>query len=159
VSIRHGSPKPHGSLVKIHFEHLQNADGDWPPYDTETLWAHNLGLSRYRLDNTPWFVYGVAFGDVVSARQDREAGSLVFETVIQRSGHSTLRAMSSVGSPERFEDALATLADLGCSIEYCDRALAAIDVPREVSGESVIIGLEAASEAGILDFEEGYLFG
>ena len=34
----------------------------------ETLWARQIGPERYRIDNIPFFVYGVSLGDVVEAR-------------------------------------------------------------------------------------------
>jgi hypothetical protein len=42
---------------------LESADGD-----VETLWATTLGEDRYRLDNSPFFAYGVSWLDVIEAR-------------------------------------------------------------------------------------------
>ncbi len=41
---------------------LSNADGD-----VETLWASPLGNDLYRLENSPWYAYGVSWQDVVEA--------------------------------------------------------------------------------------------
>jgi uncharacterized protein DUF4265 len=41
--------------------------------EVETLWAFDLGEGRYRLDNSPYFAYGVSVGDVVLAPYSPEA--------------------------------------------------------------------------------------
>ncbi|WP_331773678.1 hypothetical protein [Embleya sp. NBC_00888] len=43
--------------VKIHFR-LEADEGGWPPANTESLWAVDLGDGTVRLDNIPWFVRG-----------------------------------------------------------------------------------------------------
>lgn len=48
--------------VKIHFRMDIDEDG-WPPASVESLWAVDLGDGTVRLDNTPWFVRGVASDD------------------------------------------------------------------------------------------------
>jgi len=44
-------------LVKVE---LRDEEGE-----VETLWAFDLGNHRYKLDNTPWYAYGVSTGDVI----------------------------------------------------------------------------------------------
>ncbi|MEU1503299.1 DUF4265 domain-containing protein [Streptomyces sp. NPDC005732] len=55
--------------VKVHFRMEIDEDG-WPPASVESLWAVDLGDGRVRLDNTPWFVRGVASGDVIRVQPD-----------------------------------------------------------------------------------------
>ncbi|MFI8423607.1 hypothetical protein [Streptomyces sp. NPDC085479] len=45
--------------VKVHFR-LETDGGDWPPASVESLWAADIDDGAVRLDNTPWFVRGVA---------------------------------------------------------------------------------------------------
>lgn len=56
--------------VKVRFALERDEDG-WPPAESEGLWAELVESDLYRLDNTPWFVRGVAAGDVVQAHQTR----------------------------------------------------------------------------------------
>ncbi|MFI6919799.1 DUF4265 domain-containing protein [Nonomuraea spiralis] len=57
--------------VKVHFRMDIDEDG-WPPASVEGLWAIDLGDGTARLDNTPWFVRGVASGDVIRVARDDE---------------------------------------------------------------------------------------
>lgn len=77
--------------VKIRFE-LHQDDGGWPPAETEGVWAVPIGGDLFRVDNTPWFVRGVAADDVVQAIPD-PGGVLWFRQVHQRSGHVVVRVI------------------------------------------------------------------
>ncbi|MFF8649240.1 DUF4265 domain-containing protein [Streptomyces griseoluteus] len=55
--------------VKIHFR-LEVGENGWPPTSVESLWAVDLGDGTVRLDNTPWFVHGVASGDIIRVDAD-----------------------------------------------------------------------------------------
>ena len=48
-----------------------NEDGS---ADVETLWATHLGADNYKLDNSPFYAYGVSWEDVVSAPFSSEEG-------------------------------------------------------------------------------------
>ncbi|MDV5143157.1 DUF4265 domain-containing protein [Streptomyces sp. SBC-4] len=61
------------------------AEDGWPPASVESLWAVDLGDGTVRLDNTPWFVRGVASGDIIQAELDgdgvrRATGQPIKET-------------------------------------------------------------------------------
>src|SRR5688500_12587671 len=58
--------------------------------NVETVWAQPIGPDQYRLDNSPFWAYGVSWRDVVEAHPD-EDGMLTFVRVVQKSGHRTLR--------------------------------------------------------------------
>lgn len=74
--------------MRVHF-HLEIED-DWPPASVESLWAVDQGDGTVKLDNVPWFVRGVACGDVVATQTDvdglRRAGD-----VVRRSENCTIR--------------------------------------------------------------------
>lgn len=55
--------------MKVHFRMDIDEDG-WPPASVESLWAVDLGNGTVRLDNTPWFVRGVASGDIIKVGLD-----------------------------------------------------------------------------------------
>ncbi|MGV9933263.1 DUF4265 domain-containing protein [Streptomyces olivaceoviridis] len=62
---------PEGPYVKVHFR-LETED-DWPPASVESLWAVDQGDGTSRLDNIPWFVRGIACGDIVAIESDGRA--------------------------------------------------------------------------------------
>src|SRR5262245_1788798 len=115
------------NMVKIAFS---DDDGN-----VETLWAHDLGGDRYRLDSSPWYQYRVSWKDVVTARPDAE-GQLCFVKVVEKSGHRTVRVLFE---EETGEDHLILdgLLKLGCTFEGAYSKLFAIDIPPEIQLESI----------------------
>ncbi|MFE7510299.1 DUF4265 domain-containing protein [Streptomyces sp. NPDC057540] len=75
--------------VKVHFRMDMDEDG-WPPAGVESLWAVDLGDGTVRLDNTPWFVRGVAGGDIIKVELDSE-GLLWSGETVRASEHCTIR--------------------------------------------------------------------
>src|SRR6202035_5372387 len=74
--------------VRVEFQ-LDHDDDGWPPATTERLWAVPLGEGLVRIDNIPWFVRNIAFGDIVQTRTDPDGGLWAAER-IQWSGHCTI---------------------------------------------------------------------
>jgi hypothetical protein len=60
----------------------------------ETVWAEQVGPDHYRLDNSPFWAYGVSWRDVVEAHMD-EGGQLGFTRIVEKSGHRTGARSSS----------------------------------------------------------------
>ena len=46
-------------LTKVLFM-LTETDNGWPAFEGESVWSRPMGAGRYRLDNVPWYVRGVA---------------------------------------------------------------------------------------------------
>ncbi|WP_043476713.1 DUF4265 domain-containing protein [Kitasatospora sp. MBT66] len=90
--------------VKVYFRMEVDEDG-WPPASVESLWAVDLGDGTVRLDNTPWFVRGVASGDVIRVSVDDEGLRWAGETV-QASENCTIRliVLKDGGSADRVGD-------------------------------------------------------
>jgi hypothetical protein len=78
-------------MVKVK---LESPDGD-----VETLWATPVGEHLYRLENSPFFAYGVSWLDVVEARPD-PAGQLAMARVVEKSGHRTVRVILDAPAAE-----------------------------------------------------------
>lgn len=115
------------NLVKIAF---RDDDGD-----VETLWAARMGPNTYRLDNVPFFQYGVSWSDVIEAIAEGE-GFPLFTRVLEKSGHRTMRAL--LEEPRDEEDPFfAHLLELGCTLERATPRFIAIDVPPGVDIQAV----------------------
>ena len=84
-------------LVKVRFP--LPAEDQARGVEAENLWAEPVGGGRFRIENTPFYVYGVSFQDVVLA--DESAERLSFREVTSRGRHSTYRIL--VQSPEGYE--------------------------------------------------------
>jgi hypothetical protein len=59
----------------------------------ETLWATSVGNDTYKLDNSPFYAYGVSWEDVVFAPFTAEEGFPTFERVVTKSGNRTVRVI------------------------------------------------------------------
>ena len=71
----------------------------WPPVGSERLWAFHLGDDRYRIDNVPWFVRDLAVADVVRAHVPNPDSNPVFDEVLERSDHVTIRLICFRSGP------------------------------------------------------------
>jgi len=139
-------------LVKIAFELPKD---DPSPHGIETVWAEALGMERYRLDNSPFYMYGVSYGDVVLAKVAH--GQLVFAGVAERGGHSTYRIfLTKKFGEEDFKKHWKPFEKLGCAYEVATKRLIVIDVPPEADIYKVYKLLEDGEAAGVWDFEEGH---
>ncbi|MGH7717996.1 MAG: DUF4265 domain-containing protein [Gemmatimonadaceae bacterium] len=135
---------------KIGFRLVRDEDG-YPPADWEHLWARAVGDDQYVIDNTPFFVRGISFGDVVAA--ERESGQLVFRQLVQPSPHSTLRVI--LFRKDLVVRLRQRMRELGCATELSHvPGLIAVDVPPGVSLESVRQVLDVGEKAGDWEYEE-----
>lgn len=145
-----GGPLHDAPQEKVGFRLASDADG-YPPADWEHLWARAVGHDRYVIDNTPFFVRGISFGDVVDT--ERVSGHLVFRQLVEPSPHSTLRViLFRKDLVARFRH---QMRELGCATELSHvPGLIAIDVPPGVPLETVRQVLDAGEEVGDWEYEE-----
>lgn len=133
--------------ARIAFELEQDEDG-YPPVSVETLWALPTPEGFWRIDNIPFFVYGIALDDIIEAHGD----PLTFVRVVQPGGHATLRMLLSKtadAAPLR-----AALNARGCSSEASHiPTLFAVDVPPAVDVAEVRAFLEGCEE--VEEVEDG----
>lgn len=100
-------------------------------FETETLWAYDLGKDRYRLANLPFWLYGVSVYDIVLAPYNKQSGFPSFKRVIIKSGNRTVRVCFSqrVNDGNESDRILNGLINLGCGFENADGFYFAINVP------------------------------
>jgi uncharacterized protein DUF4265 len=102
-----------------------------PDGEFETMWATPAGLNRYRLENSPFYAYGVSWLDIVEAIVDDEGGIPIVQRRLERSGHRTVRLILVPGvdeQPER-QRVLDDLNALGCTYEGYNPRYFSIDIP------------------------------
>jgi hypothetical protein len=150
-----GTKKKTLPLVKIVFYLGEN---QWHDYKTESVWAEQIEDNRCRIRNTPFYVKGVSFEDVVFV-QNRDGG-LLFESISMAAGHSTYRILIEKSVPEsEFYKYWIPLEELGCSYEGGERGklnLLAVDVPPNVDIHKAYELLDGGEKAGVWSFEEGH---
>ncbi|WP_030758793.1 MULTISPECIES: DUF4265 domain-containing protein [unclassified Streptomyces] len=116
--------------VKVHFRMDVDEDGR-PPADVESLWAVDLGDGTVRLDNTPWFVRGVASDDIVRVEVDDEGVRWAGE-MVRASENCTIRliVLKDGGSVDARQSVLEAFHRLGTTGEGIERfRMVALDVP------------------------------
>lgn len=137
---------------KVLFRLEQDAQG-YPPASVEGLWAKAVE-GGYEVDSIPFYVYGIAPGDIIGTRD--EDGESWFESLRVSSASSVFRII--VKPPETLDQVRAAMVDFGCTCEE-ERAvrMLAVAVPPQRSLDTLLYYLLTQREAGLVDFEEGVL--
>jgi len=142
---------------KIVFELEVEELGDgryYPPVGWESVWAIPLHEGLFQVDNVPFYIRGISFGDIISTGVI--AGELRFKELIHPSGHSTVRVF--VGQQEDMEKIRQSLRDLGCSIEGVTPHLIAVDIPPAVRFDAVVAILTEGEKTGLWEYEEAAIY-
>lgn len=115
---------------------VANEDGS---AEVETLWASLVGPDAYRLENSPFWAYGVSWEDVVLAPFSIEEGFPAFQSVVSKSGNRTVRIALDppLESGNESHALMNGLVDLGCSWEGMNRRYVSVNVPRDVELDAV----------------------
>ncbi|MCT9094250.1 DUF4265 domain-containing protein [Streptomyces sp. ASQP_92] len=145
-----------GDHVKVHFRMEVDEEG-WPPASVESLWAVDRGDGSVRLDNTPWFVRGVASGDIIRVEPDEEGARWAGETV-RASEHSTIRliVLRDGGSAAARQTVLKAFHRLGTTGEGIEQfRMVALDVPPDADLPRIRKLLEHGEGEGWWHWEEG----
>lgn len=116
--------------------------------EEEYLWAEPVGEDLYRIENIPFYAYGVNYQDIVTATPSKDDPStLEIGTLKEWGGHQTMRLFfSDKISQEDQEKLIAILADNNIIHQRADDYLIAINIPP---------GLDAGSVYDFLEDNEG----
>ncbi|MFE6548708.1 DUF4265 domain-containing protein [Streptomyces sp. NPDC057746] len=144
-------------LFKVAFDLDVDASG-WPPVSVERLWGEKTDVrSEIRVVNTPFFVSGIAYGDLVQVRPDHERRELVYDHFTEESGHSTVRVVfmrdEARGAVEQ------RLTESGCDWETPRQFenLMAVDVPPDVDYATLRRWLLERVDGGGIEIQESAL--
>ncbi len=130
---------------------------DWYSHVVETMWATPIGSGRYRVENVPFYAYGISFADVVQANSIGD--QLIIQDVAVRGGHSTYRAFLNAGvtiEHADFTNVWSRLQAIGASFEQASDRLLAVDIPPDTNIYDAYALLERGESAGVWDFEEAH---
>jgi hypothetical protein len=121
-------------------------EDEWPPVSTEGVWCEAKG-NGYRLVNAPFFIKGLAYGDVFEATID-PVNEHVFEfKVIEESGHSLVWVLNNSNLDiTSFKNSLLAL---GCNIEGFEQfRMYSIDVPPSVDTNEINELIDTTEQEG-----------
>lgn len=143
------------SRVAVRFPLTPDAVG-WPPVAGETLWARRVGRDLYRIENAPWFVGGIAVGDIVRAAVTKPGGVLEYVATVTSSDHATVRLIVADG--HSLEQAAAEIRDCGTWVEGDGHwRMLAVDVPPDAAVHVLAELLSFGASEGRWGWEEGKL--
>jgi hypothetical protein len=132
---------------------LTRDDNGYPPVSFESIWV-TPQEAGYMVDNIPFFVKDVTFGDIIEATENEEY--LTYVKTLEESGNSLIRVVYYEGTDH--EQVRSMLAQLGCSTELdSDHQLIAINIPAQASLEAVQKFLHDGFEKDEWDYEEPLL--
>jgi len=102
--------------------------------NVETLWAIALGNDSYRLENSPFYAYGVSWLDEVYAPFNRDEACATFQKVLTPSGHKTIRIILDTPGEEdkQSQQVLDGIAAFGATYEGMNDSYFSIDIPKNV---------------------------
>jgi hypothetical protein len=131
----------------------------------EWMWARSLGGNHYEVENIPFFARGFSRSDLITcvAKSDVLDGSLVFESVLKRGGHSTyriqLREQKEYSPNDKYMlmRHLDLLIKLGCEFELGDFGLIAVDVGPAMKLGAVAEVLKSGYDDGIWNWQKGHI--
>ena len=133
---------------------------DQQGFETESLWVEALGLNRFRIVSSPFFVFGVSADDVVAAEEIQ--GVQRFQNVVSRGGHSTYRIFLQGGRTIKdadFQTYWTPISALGSTFENANDHFVAVDIPRGSGVGAIYKLLEKGEQDGIWVFEEAHYGG
>lgn len=133
--------------------------GEWHGVAQETLWCEDMEHDRYRLHNTPFFITGLSYDDIVAT--EIRNGVACFKSVLVRGGHSTYRILYDKSIDRNtLQSSLQNIQALDCSYEagmdLGSLKLLAIDVHPKADIRAIWQALKNGEAKGIWDFEEGH---
>ena len=138
---------------KMRFEYEGTTPGS---VETETMWVLPVS-DGFEVDNVPFYVRGIAVGDVVSA-SDSSAEVLEFESLVNPSEHSTVRLWFAKNAESSVAQVRQSLREIGCASELSDLPrLVAVDIPPSVPYLRVLDFLTKPESADLFEYEEACL--
>ncbi|MEQ8336157.1 MAG: DUF4265 domain-containing protein [Cyclobacteriaceae bacterium] len=120
----------------------------------ESMWAEPLGNDLYRIENVPFYAYGLNFHDIVRATADSDELKPEIRELIESSGHRTFRVFFKKHiEREQQEEILNSMNDLTISYERANSTYFALDMQPEGNYQAVFDRLDELEKQNILGFE------
>ncbi|MFN5028037.1 MAG: DUF4265 domain-containing protein [Burkholderiales bacterium] len=106
----------------------------------ETLWAFDLGADQYRVDNLPFYAYGVSAADIVLAPFVAEEGFPTFQRVLEKSGNRTIRVIFEppLAPGNQSRGLLDQLVAIGVEYEGANPTYVVLNIPPRVDFREVV---------------------
>jgi hypothetical protein len=153
---QHKTRNNDGKMVKLI---VSLGSDSWHGFAEEEIWVKPVGTEAYEVHNTPFFAKGIAYLDVVSAKEAKNR--LVLDRIVRPSRHSTYRALVQRADDQRARELMIELSRLDSTYEVYDGPdwrLYAFDVPAK-SVDAAYKVLQRGADDHVWDFDEGHFGG
>lgn len=120
----------------------------------ESMWAAPLGNDLFKIENVPFYAYGLNFNDIVRASSDSDEHIPEIRELVEQSGHRTFRVFfQKPVMREMQEEILESLKELTISYERVNETFFSLDMQPKGDYQAVFNRLDELMEKGILGFE------
>lgn len=120
----------------------------------ESMWAEPLGNNLYKIENVPFYAYGLNFHDIVRASSDNPDLIPEIRELIETSGHRTFRLFFKEAIVrERQQQVLEEFRELHVTYERANSIYVALDMAPEGNYQAIFDKLEEYADQDILGFE------
>ena len=129
--------EPQEKLVKI----AVPLDDEVDTIKYELVWATDIGLDKFQIDNCLVYAYGLSVGDIVKAFKN-DTGSFVVKEVTEKSGNRTIRvhfiAEDEDKAKELTERLITQIKSIGCDFERMGEYYFSINILRNTDPTKLI---------------------
>jgi len=120
----------------------------------ESFWATPLGDDIFRLENVPFYAYGLNFHDLVRATSDTKENIPEIRELLELSGHETFRVYFEKNiERQKQEEILDSMKGLKISYERANEIYFSLDMQPEGNYQTVFDKLNELEQKKILGFE------
>ena len=120
----------------------------------ESFWATPLGNNLFRLENVPFYAYGLNFHDVVKATSDSDELIPEIRELVELSGHRTFRVFFEKNIDRQSQEKiLDSMKELTISYERANGIYFSLDMQPNGNYQAVFDRLDKLERENILGFE------
>lgn len=120
----------------------------------ESFWATPLGDDLFRLENVPFYAYGINFLDIVKATSESNESIPEIREIVKLSGHSTFRVFFEKNiDRQKQEEILNSMKKLTISYERASEIYFSLDMQPSGNYQAVFERLDELEKENILSFE------
>lgn len=120
----------------------------------ESMWAKPLGNNLFEIRNTPFYAYGLNWGDVVRAESAESNFKPEVLEFVKYDGNKILQIYFAEQTDENVQTGyLETLKQFKVSYERANYNLIALDIEPEADYDAVCAKLWKSEQKGILEYE------
>lgn len=134
---------------------LESDENGFPPIRAETINASRLPSGQFEIENAPFFVENVSFGDIVEASLTDDATCFMFDRVVEKSQFTSLSIIILDQDMDAF--LMTFFRGLDCVLEYGEfgvyRVLA-VAVPPTANYRAIRVELARLEDQGLISFAE-----